>query len=65
MGDQKNGTNIEAPLETIVDALKQALAEFGINVDVHIEQSEDGTFRIVQQAARKYTSRTGNPAFPV
>lgn len=65
LGDQKNGTNIEAPLELIVDALKQALAEFGINVDVHIEQSEDGTFRIVQQAARKYTSRTGNPAFPV
>lgn len=31
LGDQKSGTNIEAPLETIVQALRQALAEQGGN----------------------------------
>ena len=29
LGDQKNGTNIEAPLATLVDAFKQAMAESG------------------------------------
>lgn len=31
LGDQKSGTNIEAPLETIVQAFRQALAEQGGN----------------------------------
>lgn len=31
LGDQKAGTNIEAPLETIVQAFRQALAEHGGN----------------------------------
>ena len=31
LGDQKAGTNIEAPLETIVQAFRQALAEQGGN----------------------------------
>ena len=31
LGDQKSGTNIEAPLETIVQAFRQALAEHGGN----------------------------------
>lgn len=29
LGDQKHGTNIEAPLETIVAAFKQAMSEYG------------------------------------
>lgn len=29
LGDQKSGTNIEAPLDTMVQAFKQALAEGG------------------------------------
>ena len=29
LGDQKSGTNIEAPLETIVQAFRQALGERG------------------------------------
>lgn len=31
LGDQKSGTNVEAPLETIVQAFRQALAEQGGN----------------------------------
>lgn len=31
LGDQKNGTNIEAPLETIVQAFRQAMSEMGYN----------------------------------
>lgn len=29
LGDQKSGTNIEAPLATMVDAFKQAMSEYG------------------------------------
>ena len=29
LGDQKSGTNIEAPLDTIVQAFRQALSEYG------------------------------------
>ena len=31
MGDQKQGTNIETPLDTMVQAFRQALSEGGYN----------------------------------
>ena len=44
LGDQKNGTNIEAPLDTIKQALQEALnsAGFGGNNDIIIPISIDG-----------------------
>lgn len=36
LGDQRNGTNIEAPLDTIKQAVSDVLAEAGMNVDVNI-----------------------------
>ena len=37
LGDQKSGTNIEAPLETIVAAFRQAVHEMGSNNDQRVE----------------------------
>ena len=44
LGDQKNGTNIEAPLDTIKQALQEALASsgFGGSGDITIPISIDG-----------------------
>ena len=44
LGDQKSGTNIEAPLETIKQALQEALASngFGSNNDIIIPLTIDG-----------------------
>ncbi|MDL2327472.1 hypothetical protein LJC64_02270 [Ruminococcaceae bacterium OttesenSCG-928-A11] len=36
LGDQKSGTNIEAPLETIMEAMRMTLAEFGGGREVTI-----------------------------
>lgn len=40
VGDQKNGTNVEAPLETIKQALAEVMAEYG-NGDVNVNISGD------------------------
>ena len=37
LGDQKSGTNIEAPLDTIVAAFRQAVREMGSNNDQRVE----------------------------
>ena len=34
LGDQKNGTNVEAPLETIKQALAEVMGEYGMDVNV-------------------------------
>lgn len=39
LGDQKHGTNVEAPLETIKQALREELGGLGINVDVNFTGS--------------------------
>lgn len=40
VGDQKNGTNVEAPLETIKQALAEVMAQYG-NGDVNVNISGD------------------------
>lgn len=36
LGDQKNGTNIEAPMDTIKQGVREVLEEMGFDVDVNI-----------------------------
>lgn len=36
LGDQRNGTNIEAPMETIKQGVREVLEEMGFDVDVNI-----------------------------
>lgn len=63
LGDQKNGTNIEAPLDTIKQGLAEVLAEMGINVTFEVEGNEAQLFKVTQKQATMYTKRTGKPAF--
>jgi len=43
LGDQKKGTNIEAPLDTIVEAMQQALSSMNYNGGQEIVLNIDGT----------------------
>lgn len=51
LGDQKSGTNIEAPLDTIKQALSEVMGEYGggnVNVDVYLD-GERVTDRVVKR----------------
>ena len=65
VGDQKHGTNVEAPLDTIVQAMNIALAKNGNNSGGDIVINIDGNevFRVVQNKANEFTKRTGLEAF--
>lgn len=64
LGDQRNGTNIEAPLDTIKQGLAEVLAEMGINVTFEVEGDEAGIFKVTQRQAKMFTKQTGKPAYP-
>ena len=60
LGDQKQGTNIEAPLETIVAACKQAMSEgSGSKSTVILELDRRELGRAVFELNRKETTRRG------
>ena len=79
LGDQKHGTNIEAPLDTIVQAFKMALSENDSNTMMNymaqqvqllevIADKEFGItdkqiFNSVKNSANQYTLMTGQNAF--
>jgi hypothetical protein len=79
LGDQKHGTNIEAPLDTIVQAFKTALNENDSNTVMMLMQQQvqlleiiaDKEFGItdrqifnsVKKSASQYTKMTGQTAF--
>lgn len=78
LGDQKHGTNIEAPLSTIEEASKKAILEVLSKLGVSAGNSRnsgnetfvfqvDGRtfFEITRKYAEEYFERTGNPAFPI
>ena len=60
LGDQKNGTNIETPLETMVQAFKQAMNESGGRSQTIILQLNGREFaRAVYKANNEETQRVG------
>jgi hypothetical protein len=61
LGDQTNGTNIETPLSTMVQAFKQAMAESGggRNITVILEMNKREFGRAVYQANNDETQRVG------
>jgi hypothetical protein len=67
LGDQKNGTNIEAPLDTIKQALAEVLAEANASGDTDgdfvFQIDGDTFFRITRKKAREYYVKTGKSAF--
>ena len=64
VGDQKHGTNIEAPLSTIVEAMNTALSkQKQSSSDIIINVDGRELFKIMQDRAYDYKTRTGNNAF--
>ena len=65
VGDQKSGTNIEAPLDTIVQAMQIALGnktnEGNGDIVVNIDGRE--VFRAVRKQNTEYVRQTGTSAF--
>lgn len=60
LGDQKSGTNIETPLETMVQAFKQAMNESGGRSQTIILQLNGREFaRAVYKANNEETQRVG------
>lgn len=61
LGDQTSGTNIEAPLETMVQAFRMALAEGGIGRDITVIMELDRTQfgKVVYRANTDEVQRVG------
>ena len=64
LGDQTQGTNIEAPLDTIKQAVAEVLAEMRLDINVNASPNTSKWFEDMQAEARIYTRRTGLPAMP-
>jgi hypothetical protein len=66
LGDQKHGTNIEAPLDTIKQALAEVLAmsgRVGDSGDIVINIDGEEVFRVVRNKDREYANQNGISAF--
>jgi len=79
LGDQKNGLNVEAPLETITNAMLTALRTDAVNhsgnenlqsipaqpivVSVRLEGELEGLFRALQEQDAEQVSITGRPSW--
>ena len=65
LGDQRHGTNIEAPLNTIKQAVAEVLAQRGTgdSGDIIIQIDGNEVFRVVRRKDREYANRTGSSAF--
>lgn len=69
LGDQKHGTNIETPLNTMIDAFNTALAQNGIGgnvtpqINVYLQGDAKQLFRVVRTEANNYVQSTGKAAF--
>ncbi|MDE5589059.1 MAG: hypothetical protein K2J60_07935 [Acetatifactor sp.] len=78
LGNQKHGTNIEAPLDTIRQANEEVIlnvfSKLGISAgnnrssgnETYVFQVDGETFfRIMRKHAQEYFNSTGNSAFPI
>lgn len=64
LGDQKHGTNIEAPLDTIKQAVAEVMANMNVNHgDIVVEISGNEVFRAVMREANMYAKQTGKTVF--
>lgn len=63
LGDQRSGVNVEAPISTIKDAVREVISEMGVNVTFKVEGDTANMFRAMQKEAKVYSNRTGREAF--
>lgn len=63
VGDQKNGTNVEAPLSTIQQAVADVMKDIQVNVKFDVQGDPNKLFKAVQKEARIYYNQTERTAF--
>ena len=64
LGDQKQGTNIETPLKTMIEAFNAALdARGNSGGDIIIEIDGKEVFRAIRKQNKEYKNATGKSAF--
>ena len=63
LGDQKQGTNVEAPLSTIEDAVRNVLSEMQLNLNLNVQGDPSRMFTVMQRESASFSKRTGRPAF--
>lgn len=61
VGDQKHGTNVEAPLSTIQEAVRAELESISFNVMFEVNGDEDQLFRVVKKRSWIEKKRSGQP----
>lgn len=64
LGDQKAGTNVEAPLDTIKQAVAEVLSEMSLAVNINATPDTKRWFKDMQAEATLYNRRTGLPSMP-
>ena len=62
LGDQRTGTNIEAPLDTIKQAVSEVLSEMALNVTINALPDTAKWFKAMQAEGKAYNRRTGQPS---
>ena len=63
VGDQTQGTNVEAPLETIKQALREELEQIVINVMFNVNNDTDKMYEILQEKSWVERKRTSTEQF--
>lgn len=63
VGDQKHGTNIEAPLDTIVQAFKEANKDSNQAGDIYLKIDGDVLFKWIRKKTNDYQERYGLPNY--
>ena len=63
VGDQKHGTNVEAPLDTIKQAVAEVIGSLQVNVLCNIQNDMDRTYSIMQERSWIEYNRTNVQQF--
>ena len=63
VGDQQQGTNVEAPLDTIKQAVAEVIGSLQVNVLCNIQNDMDRTYSVIQERSWIEYNRTNVPQF--
>lgn len=63
LGDQRQGTNIEAPLSTIEKAVANVLSNMTVKAEFDVSGDPNGIFKVVQKKARVFYNQTQQNPF--
>jgi hypothetical protein len=63
VGDQKQGTNIEAPLDTIKQAVAEVLSSINIKNTFDVKGDPNGIFKVVQHKSEVFYNQYGYSPF--